>query len=842
VLTSVGRRLARLPLDPRLGRMILEAERNDCVREVTIIAAGLSIQDPREWPADKRPQATELHGRFADPGSDFVAYLNLWEHVRAEQRTMSSSQFRRSCRRELLNFQRVREWQDLVTQLRTVSHDLGIRTHRAPAERDALHRSLLAGLLSHIGRRAEDETGREGKGPEGKGRSRGGAEGRGRDYEGARGTRFALGRSSGLVKKSPPFVMAAELVETNRLWARTAARIEPEWAERLGAHLVQRSYSDPAWDRRRAAAVALERVTLYGVPIVTSRRVDYGRLDAADARRLFLRHALVEEDWDTHHGFLADNRRAAAAVRAVEDRVRRRDLLIDEDARYDLYDDLVPASVHSGRTFDRWYKGVPAATLTFTPAQLVDPSAGPIRFDDYPDTWAHHGLVFPLSYVYDPLAEDDGVTVHVPLVVLNQVSDTGWDWHIPGLRAALVAGLIRSLPRDVRRLFSPAADHARAFLQERGPADGPLLDTLAGWLARRSGVPVTLASSALEQLPAYLRLTFGVADGRGRRLASSKDLDALRARLRGPMARVVAQVHASSRRHGLTTWDMAALPPTVETMVGGMVVRGYPALIDEGETAGVTVLADPGEQDRVMWAGTRRLLLLGVTPPVARAARRLPDDAKRALPYAPHADLSALLADCTTAVADQLIADAGGPPWDAPGWDRLLAAGRADAPEVATRIVTRTALALSWAHVVDVRLRSLTATVLGPSAEDMRAQLDRLIHPTFVTVTGGHRLIDLIRYLKGIERRLDKLAEDPWRDRERMRPVRRLEAQWDGLTGGRTPWTGDPDVDAVRWMIEELRVSIWAQTLGTPGPVSEARIRRAIQRLARVPGRTEGVR
>jgi ATP-dependent helicase HrpA len=827
VLTPIGRRLARLPVDPRFGRMILEAERNDCVREVTIVAAGLSIQDPRESPADKRALATEHHRRFADPESDFVASLNLWEYVREQQRALSSSQFRRLCQREFLNFQRVREWQDLVTQLRQVSHDLGLRANRAPAARDALHRSLLAGLLSHIGVRDDEKDG-------GKGRDRNAGGRPGREYEGARGTRFALGTGSGLAKKAPRWVMAAELVETNRLWARTAARIEPEWAERLGAHLVKRSYSEPMWDRRRAATVAVERVTLYGVPIVTSRRVDYGRLDPELAHELFVRHALVEEEWDSPHRFLAGNRRAAEAVRVVEDRVRRRDLLIDDDGRYELYAGRVPAAVISGRTFDRWYRGVDREVMTLSPADLLDAGAGSIRFEDYPDTWDHRGLVLDLSYVYDPLADDDGVTVHVPLALLNQVGDTGWDWLIPGLRSDLVGALIRSLPKDVRRLFVPAAAHARAFLQDRSPADGPLLDTLAAWVAARAGVPVDLSSALLEQLPDYLRVTFRVEDRAGRPLASSKDLGALRARLRRPLHQAIADANRSLERRGLTTWDLGTLPRRVETTVGEAAVVGYPALVDEGETVAVRVLADPDDRDRLMWGGTRRLLLLHVTPPVARAARRLPNDAKRALADAPHADLSAFLSDCSTAVIDQLIADAGGPAWDAGAWDLLLDAARAGAPDLSTRVVTRAALALSWAHVIDVRLTAMTATVLGPSTEDLRAQLDRLIHPGFVTRTGGHRLIDLIRYLKGMLRRLDKLPEDPWRDRERMRPIRRLEAELDRLSGGRGPWTGYPEVDAVRSMIEELRVSVWAQTLGTPGPVSEARVRRAIDGLTRV--------
>jgi ATP-dependent helicase HrpA len=845
-LTAIGRRLARLPIDPRLGRMLLEAERNGCVREVLIITAGLSIQDPRESPVDKREAAAEHHRRFVDPESDFVAFLNLWEYIGEQQRELSSSQFRRLCKREFLNFQRIREWQDLVTQLRQVNRSLGIHANRKPADRAALHRSLLAGLLSHIGFR-DDEKKQEAKG---KDRRRVVAERPSRDYQGARNTRFAIGRGSALANKAPRWVMAAELVETNRLWARTAARIEPQWAEELGAHLVQRSYSEPAWDARRAGTVAIERVTLFGVPIVTSRRVDYGRFDPELARDLFIRHALVEGDWDNKHPFVADNQRALEAVRALEDRVRRRDLAADDDALFDLYDQRVPASVISGRHFDRWYRRARADDpdgLRFTPAMLVAPGAGKIRFDDYPDTWPHGRLQLRLSYVYDRLADDDGVTVHVPLTVLNQVGGYGWDWQIPGLRPELVTALIRSLPKDVRRLFLPAAEYARDFLVAAGPDDGPLLSVLAGWLARQAGVPLTAAVWDLNAIPGYLRLTFEVDDIRMRPLASSKDLHALKRRLHDPARRAVAAATGSVERSGLEGWDLGHLPRTVEETVAGQVVRGYPGLVDEGTSVAVRVFADEVDRDRAMWAGTRRLLALNVRPAVARAARRLPNDAKLGLAHIPHADLAGFLADAADAAIDQLLADLGGPVWDGPSWDALLTVVAEAADETAERVVRRAALVLSWANVIRRRIEPMTASVLGPSVADVRNQLQRLVFPGFVTVIGGRRLIDVVRYLKATERRLDKLADDPLRDRELLRPIARLERQLDvlaaavsrrlhpgGPAGPARPgaeWTGVAEVDDVRWMLEELRVSTWAQTLGTPRPVSVARIERALARI-----------
>ncbi len=850
-LTAVGRRLARLPVDPRLGRMLLEAERNDCVREVMVIAAGLSIQDPRESPADKREAAAEQHRRFADAESDFVGYLNLWEYVRERQRELSSSQFRRLCRREFLNFQRIREWQDLVTQLRQVNRSLGIRANREPADRAALHRSLLAGLLSHIGYRDDEKEKQGGNGPRRHGPGR-----HVREYHGASNTRFAIGRGSALVNKSPRWVMAAELVETNRLWARTAARIEPQWAEAIGAHLVKRSYSEPTWDGRRAATVAIERVTLYGVPIVTSRRVDYGRFEPELARDLFIRHALVEGDWDRSHRFTADNEAALDAVRALEDRVRRRDIAADDETLFELYDERVPADVISGRHFDRWYLRASAAdpeVLRFTPGMLVAPGTGRIRFDDYPDTWRHGDLELDLSYLYDPLADEDGVTVHIPIAVLNQIDLGGWDWHVPGFRPELVAALMRSLPKEVRRLFVPAADHARAFLSEAGPGDGALRPVLAEWLSRRAGVPLTSRAWDLDAIPAYLRMAFEVDDAGGRRLAWSRDLDAIRRLMREPARAAVAHATGSIERTGLTAWGIGPLPRIVEEDVAGQVVRGYPALVDEGTSVAVRVLADESQRDRVMWVGTRRLLSVNVRPPVARAARRLPNDAKLGLGHLPHADLAAFLADASDATLDQLLADGGGPVWDGAAWDALVAAARVAVGDTAERVVRRAALVLSWAEVARRRIRPMTATVLGPSVDDVRRQIERLVFPGFVTVAGGHRLIEVVRYLKAIERRLDKLADDPLRDREKMRPIAKLERDLDvlsaaanrlvaagggSLAGGATGpeaaavgWTGLADFDDARWMLEELRVSTWAQTLGTPRPVSVARVRRAIDRL-----------
>jgi len=826
-LTPVGRSLARLPVDPRLGRMVLEADRNACVRETIVVAAALSIQDPRERPTEARQAAEEAHRRFVVPGSDLLSYLRLWEYLQGRQRELSSSAFRRMCRREHLNFQRVREWEDLCTQLRQVCRDLGIRMSHEPADPDALHRSVLAGLLSHIGLLADDS------GEKRRSRARSGP--RQREYLGARGTRFALGRGSVLTKSPPRWVMAAQLVETERLWARDAARIDPRWAERLGGHLLQRSYSEPRWDRQRAATVATMTATLYGVAVVTGRSVDYTRVDPAVARELFVRHALVGGDWDTHHRFVEDNRRARAAVVAIEARVRRRDLLVDDDTLEEILDERVPPGIATGRDFDRWWREerlAGADRMTLRPAEMVRPGAGRVRFEDYPDVWVVGGLRLELTYRYAPLEDDDGVTVRVGLAAMDSLADAELSWHLPGYRPELVASLLRQLPKDARRALGPVPEAADAFLAAHGPGDGHLLDVLAAWVISRSGAALpTRCWEHPEDLPAHLRPRYSVVDGHGRELACSRDLPALRRRLREPL-RAALRAAASTYEHPASpTWSFGDIPDRVEVVVAGQRLACYPGLVGEGAGVAVRVFTDAAERDDAAWAATRTLLLLSTNPPTARAARGLPEDAKLALAQVPHASLAAFLEDCAGAAVDQLASAAGGPVRTASDWASLAETVRAGLGEATTRAVTRAALAVGYRRVVDTRLDRLARVpALRSSVADMREQLDRLVGPGFVTRTGTARLIDVVRYLRAVGVRIDKLREDPLRDRERMRPIQALEAELASV-GVRLDWAGDKRVEEVRWMLEELRVAVWAQSLGTAIPVSESRVRRAIARL-----------
>jgi ATP-dependent helicase HrpA len=795
-LTPLGKELAQLPLDPRLGRMVLEAAREDCVHEVMVIAAALSIQDPRERPQEKIAAANERHKRFVHEGSDFLAYLHLWDHLREQQKALGSNQFRKLCKQEFLHYLRVREWQDVYSQLLQVVRGLRIHVNREPAEEDAVHRALLSGLLSQVG--VVDEARR--------------------DYQGARGARFVLSPGSSLAKKRPRWVMAAELVETNRLYAHTVARIRPEWVEELGAHLVKRTYSEPHWNRKRGAVEAYERVTLFGLPVVERRTVNYARIDPVDAHELFVRHALVAGEWDSHHGFVRANAERIAEVRALEERVRRRDLLVDEEAIFDLYDERVPDHVVSTRHFDRWWKQARQKEpdlLTFTTAELVDPAAGAVDPAAYPETWPVGGRDLPLTYRFDPSADDDGVTVHVPLPLLDALP-SGLDWQVPGFRLDLVTALLRSLPKPLRRDVSPAPDHAAAFLRTASPADGPLLQALA-----RLGVPATAWN--VDHLPPHLRVTWRIEDERGRLLVAGKDLDAVRTRVRRSMRTAIAQAAHPVEATGQVGWTFGDLPATVALTWAGQDVDGFPALVDEGSTVGVRVLGSRAEADEAMWTGTRRLLLLTVPFPRKHLRDRLTNQTKAALSWAPHAGFAELLDDCTTAAVDQLLASGGGPVRTAEAWDALHAHVRSNLGDRAVGVVAVVGRILAAGHDIEQRLDRLTSPAFLPAVADVSGQVARLLHPGFVTTTGASRLPDLLRYLRGALHRLEKLPDNPGRDLQDLREVQALEDELARSVPSR------PEVDRIRWLLEELRVSLFAQQLGTPVKVSVTRVRREIE-------------
>jgi ATP-dependent helicase HrpA len=862
-LTAVGQQLAQLPVDPRLGRMIVEAGKRGVVREVMILAAALTIQDPRERPTDKQQLAAEKHARFRDENSDFTGFLNLWNYIQEKQQELSSTQFRRLCRNEFINYLRVREWQDLFAQLRQLARPLGIsldnkRLADPVGNHEGIHISLLSGLLSHIG--ILDE--------------------RKREYVGARGSRFAIFPGSALFKKSPTFVMAAELVETSRLWARVASKFDPLWAEQVAPHLVKRSYSEPHWSKKMGSVMAHEKVTLYGVPIIPSRRVNYGRVDPELSRELFIRHALVEGDWQTHHKFFHRNRALLQEIEELEARMRRRDILVDDETLFEFYDARIGQDVVSERHFDKWWKEArqqDPSLLDFDQSLLISDDADALDDSAYPKTWLHKGFELPLSYEFHPVAPgsppnpSDGVTAEVPVLFLNQLDDSAFRWLIPGQRVELVAALIKSLPKQVRKNFVPAPDVARqavaALEADFDPASDELEPSLELALRRIRGQVIPPGSWNWDAVPPHLRVSFRVVDSRGKALDEGKDLAELQERLAPATRRAIAESLGATpgttapktpgkaaakqnrplggaasdngaapataagfaERSGLTEWSFGNVQRQVQGTVNGHTVTGYPALVDEGNSVALRLFQTTSEQEQAMRGGVIRLLALKVPPPDRYVLEHLNNTEKLTFSQNPHGSVSALIADCALAAIDKLTP--AELPWDEPSFKVLYEQVRAELIDTVFTVTAVVERILASTRRIEKQLKGTTSLALISALNDVKSQLEQLVYPGFVARTGYAQLSQLPRYLSAIEKRLEKLPGNVQRDAQHMAAVQALEDDYDDAVSALLPGRrAGAELSQVRWMIEELRVSLFAVELGTAYSVSEKRIRTALNK------------
>ncbi|HBK4766691.1 TPA: ATP-dependent RNA helicase HrpA [Serratia liquefaciens] len=814
-LTPQGRQLAQLPIDPRLARMVLEAQKSGSVREVMIITAALSIQDPRERPMDKQQASDEKHRRFADKDSDFLAYVNLWDWLKEQQKEHSSSQFRRLCRNDFLNYLRVREWQDIYTQLRQVVKELGLPVNSEPSDYRSVHTALLTGLLSHIGQKDADK----------------------QEYTGARNARFSIFPGSGLFKKPPKWTMVAELVETSRLWGRIAARIEPEWIEPLAQHLVKHSYSEPHWSKSQGAVMATEKVTLFGLPIVAARQVNYSTIDPLLCRELFIRHALVEGDWQTRHAFFSANLKLRAEVEELEHKSRRRDILVDDETLFSFYDQRIPGEVISGRHFDNWWKNAAkqnADLLSFEKEMLIKDGANKVSALDYPNTWHQGNLKLRLTYQFEPGTDADGVTVHIPLPILNQVEDQGFEWQIPGIRRELVIALIKSLPKPVRRNFVPAPNYAEAFLGRVTALELPLLDALERELRRMTGVTVSRDDWQWEQVPDHLKMTFRVVGEKHKTLLEGKNLTALKLQLKDKVQETLSAVADDGlEQSNLHIWSFGKLPEFYEQKRGGYSMKAYPALVDEKDSVAIRLFDSEQEQQQAMWQGTRRLLLLNIPSPIKYLHEKLPNKAKLGLYFNPYGRVLDLIDDCISCGIDKLIAEHGGPVWQEEDFARLQEKVRAELNETVVGVAKQVEQILTAVFNINKRLKGRVDISLALALSDIKNQLGGLVYRGFVTNNGWKRLSDTLRYLQAIERRLEKLATDPHRDRAQMLRVEQVQQAWQQWLNKLPPKRQqDEEVKEVRWMIEELRVSLFAQQLGTPYPISDKRILQTIEQLS----------
>ncbi len=860
-LTKVGRQLAGLPIDPRLGRMLIEAGRLGCVREVMIIVAGLSIQDVRERPAEHQQAADEQHARFADPHSDFLAMLNLWEYVQEKQRELSGSAFRRTVRREFLHYLRIREWQDVYAQLKQMAKPLGITLKRTggAADPDRIHQALLAGLLSHIGVWSD----------------------RTRDYLGARGARFVIFPGSHLAKKHPEWIMAGELVETSRLFARQVARIRPEWIEPLAGHLTRRSFSDPYWSTRNAAAMAREKVMLLGVPIVSDRPVPLSQVDAELAREMFIRHALVERQWPAHHKFLERNDDVWAEAQELTSRARRPDLLIDPEELVEFYLRHIPPQVTSAAHFNTWWKKVEDPRVLDFTLDLLVPARHTIDTDSYPEQWVQRDLTLPLTYHYSPGHEGDGVMVHIPIALLPQVLSTGFDWLVPGLLDELVLATIRALPKRVRVQLVPAPDSAReirAALPEWAPttaaADLSFAQAFSDAARQVKGAEVPLDAIDTSRLPEHLQMTFRVEDERGVIITEGHDLERLQRDLRresGDAVRTAVRSALSTAQKEqleqmltpapaaapadhkenapparIEASDLEAFPPegipeVLTTHTSGADVRGYPALVRSGRKVSLQILADPVHQAREHEEGVAALLANSLTLSTTRITSRWNTSQTLSMAGAPDTTED-LVADLHLAAVKSVRARTGGAERKELGlvsFAKLRTAEQFTAWQGFLRdrledeifaISQQVAAALSALRETKNLISASTSMALLGTLTDVKQQVSELIDKGFVARTPPQRLAHLARYLQAASIRIEKAAENPRSDEAHAWVVQELTSEWEAAVAADDG--SDPQRSArladVRWQLEELRVSLFAQQLGTAAPVSDKRIRRAL--------------
>ncbi|OOF59937.1 ATP-dependent RNA helicase HrpA [Rodentibacter myodis] len=807
VLTNLGRQLAQLPVDPRLAKMLLSAVNLGCVYEVMVIVSALSIQDPRERPTEKQQAADEKHRRFADKKSDFLAFLNLWHYVQEQQKSLSKNQFRRQCQKDFLNYLRIREWQDIYQQIRLAVREMGLPINSEKAEYPQIHTALLSGLLSHIGLKEAEK----------------------QQYLGARNAHFAIFPNSVLFKKQPKWVMAAELVETSKLWGRMVADIDPEWIEPLAEHLTKKSYSEPRWSKSRGAVIANEKVSLYGVPIVAARPVNYGAIDPMVSREIFIQSALVEGDWHTKHSFFKQNQRLIQEVEELEHKSRRRDILVDERALFDFYDQRIGTEVVSQKHFDAWWKKASKQDpelLNFERSFLINEDAEQVSKLDFPNFWHQGNLKLKLTYQFEPGTDADGVTVHIPLPLLNQVEMTGFDWQIPGLREELVIALIKSLPKTYRRNFVPAPNYAQAFLARAVPLEKPLLETLINELRRMTGVTVEAEHWQWTQIPSHLKMTFRVVDEKGKKIAESMDLDSLKFELKDRVQESISAVADDGiEQSGVHIWNFADLPQFYEQKKQGFSVKAFPAIVDEKEAVGVKLFETEFEQAVAMQQGLRRLLLLNVPSPIKYLHEKLPNKSKLGLYFTPFGRVLELIDDCIACAVDKLINDFGGFVWNEPDFDKLRDFVRENLNEVTVDIAQKVEQILTFTHTLNQRLKGKMDFTMAFALSDIKVQLGGLVYQGFVQKSGYDRLPDLLRYLQAIDKRIDKLLQDVNRDRVAMLRVEQVQQAYQQLLN-KLPKSKpiSNEVAEIRYMIEELRVSLFAQQLGTKYPISDKRI------------------
>lgn len=812
-LTPIGWQLARFPIDPRIARMIVAAKQEGCLREVLIIAAALSVQDPRERPFDRAEAADRAHERFRDERSDFMGYLRLWDFFsEALQHKKSNRKLTELLHAHFLSHRRMREWRDIHGQLAALVGEMGMHPNEIAANYDQVHRALLAGLLGNIGFKNEEG-----------------------EYLGARGIKFALFPGSVLRKAQPKWIMAAELVDTTRLYARCAAKIEPEWIEPVARPLLQRHYFDPHWEKERAMVVAFERVTLYGLTIVPKRRVHYGAIHPAEAREIFIRSALVAGEYATNAKFNEYNQILIKEVQELEHKARKRDVLVDEQAMFAFYDALLPPDIVNGAAFEKWRHAAEQAQpqlLYLTREYLMRHAASDITEAQFPETLRAGEVELRLKYRFDPGHALDGVTATVPLPLLNRLDAAPLEWLVPGLIRDKIAAAFKSLPKSLRRHLVPVPEHVTAFLTEcdrreaRGERREAFADAIRSYVQRAAGVPVDKDAMEAIDYPPHLRMNFQVVDDAGRELATGRDLAALKARLGQAAQLTFGQVDTGIERDNIRLWDFGDLPQEIAFTRGGRRLTGYPALVDEGECVAIRLFDVRQAADAAMRAGVARLLRLSLKEQMKQLEKNLRGFEQAALQLRGAAAAGDLREDLLAAIVDRAFIGEDALPRTHQDFEVQRGRARARLPAVSEAACRLFAAIADEYHRVSLMLGAAKSkSALARPAADIRAQLPLLVYRGFFNATPWEQLAHLPRYLKAMQLRLEKYARDPQRDAKHAAGVAELWQRYaERLEKQRKAGEVDPGLAEFRWQLEELRVSLFAQELKTPYPVSYKRL------------------
>ena len=808
-VTQIGREISRLPIDPRLARMILAAEKQNVLPEILVIVSALSIQDPRERPMERQQAADEQHSRFKDADSDFVSFLKLWEYFQKQRKTLTQNKLRKLCKKEFISYMRMREWADIHYQLQTTlkelrKNKLKLKTWEKAedANFDAIHRSLLAGLLSHIGFKDEDK-----------------------EYIGANNRKFMIFPGSGLRKKQPKWVIAASLVDTSRLYARIVAKIQPDWLEPAGKHLLTRHYSEPHWQKRASQVAAYERVSLYGLTIIPKRRVNYGRIDPVESREIFIRHALVYGEYYSKAEYFKHNQQLINEIESLEAKSRRRDILVDEERLYDFYDQRIPDGIYNGRAFKKWRKRQEAKNpkiLFLERDFLMQRDDDHVQTEHYPDHLTIQDVTLPLDYHFEPGQQKDGITVKLPAMVIHQMQESQFDYLVPGMLEEKITAIIRSLPKQVRKLFVPAPDYAKQCAEIIEPSNRPLVEVVADTLFRMTGNKIPEDALSKVNIPEYLQIRFEVMDEKNKLIQSGRVLEELKKSIQHKTKQGFESLSSNNiERSGITKWDFGEIPATYKLKTAGLTVKSWPALQDDGNSVAIKLFDTEKRAKKAHAKGLLKLYLLNIAPEMRQMKKSLPNIQKLCLYYHATGKCDELTASILSNAARLTFLEDNADIRDQNEFEQRLKK-REDLLQNASDLCQLLNSTLEYNHKVHKALKGKIAFDLLEGLNDIKNHLEHLVYPSFLDELSFDELRQYPRYLKGILNRLEKLKQNPAKDRQL-----RLEMQplWLEYQQQRKKHGTSEKLHKFRWMLEELRVSLFSQHLGTAYPVSVKRLK-----------------